>query len=93
MGTGAEALKWAGEVNDRKFIDLALELAADGMLVEAAENGNACGAGAAAAAVAAAKQLGRTKGVLLAYTNSNEVMQRQMGTSSADSVGYAAIVF
>ncbi|MHC4062178.1 MAG: AmmeMemoRadiSam system protein B [Planctomycetota bacterium] len=93
MGTGAEALKWAGDVNDRKFIDLALELAADGMLVEAAENSNACGAGAAAAAVAVAKQLGKTKGVLLAYTNSNEVMQRQMGASSTDSVGYAAIVF
>jgi AmmeMemoRadiSam system protein B len=93
MGAGAEGLKWAGDVNDRKFIDLALETTADGMLVEAAENANACGAGAAAATVAAAKKLGKTRGLLLAYTNSNEVMQRQMGASSTDSVGYAAIVF
>ncbi|HUT29893.1 MAG TPA: AmmeMemoRadiSam system protein B [Sedimentisphaerales bacterium] len=93
MGAGAQGLKWASDVNDRKFIDLALEMADDGMLVEAAENGNACGAGAAAAAVAAAKRLGKTRGVLLAYTNSNEVMQREMGASSTDSVGYAAIVF
>jgi len=93
MGAGIEALKWASDVNDRKFIDLALEMAADGMLVEAAENANACGAGAAAAAVAAAKKLGKTQGLLLAYTNSNEVMQREMGASSTDSVGYAAIVF
>jgi AmmeMemoRadiSam system protein B len=93
MGAGIEGLKWASDVNDRKFIDLALEMAADGMLVEAAENTNACGPGAAAAAVAAAKELGKTEGVLLAYTNSNEVMEREMGTSSTDSVGYAAMVF
>jgi AmmeMemoRadiSam system protein B len=93
MGTGAEAIKWAKEVNDRKFIDLTLALEPEGMLVEAAKNCNACGAGAAAAAVAAAKKLGKTEGLLLAQTNSNEVMRRETGTSSADSVGYAAIVF
>lgn len=93
MGATAEGLKWASDVNDRKFIDLALEMTADGMLVEAAENANACGPGAAAATVAAAKKLGKTRGLLLAYTNSNEVMQREMGAASTDSVGYAAIVF
>ena len=93
MGTGQDALQWASEVNDKKFIDLALKLEAEGLLTSAAENCNACGAGAAAAAVAAAKKLGKTEGLLLAHTNSNEVMLRDMGTSSADSVGYAAIVF
>jgi AmmeMemoRadiSam system protein B len=93
MGTGAEALRWASRVNDRQFIDLALKLEPEGMLASAAENYNACGAGAAGAAVAAAKKLGKTKGLLLAHTNSNEVMLRTMGTSSAESVGYAAIVF
>jgi AmmeMemoRadiSam system protein B len=63
------------------------------MLASAAENGNACGAGAAAAAVAAARILGKTKGMLLAHTNSNAVMLRKMGATSQDSVGYAAIVF
>ncbi|MHC4474454.1 MAG: AmmeMemoRadiSam system protein B [Planctomycetota bacterium] len=92
-GTGSEALKWASEINDRKFIDLALALEPEGMLAEAAESANACGAGAAAATVAAAKKLGKEKGLLLAHTNSNEVMQQKMGKSSTDSVGYAAIVF
>ncbi len=93
MGVGAEALQWASRVNDRQFIDLALKLEPEGLLTSAAENSNACGPGAAAATVAAAKKLGRTEGLLLAHTNSNEVMLRTMGSSSADSVGYAAIIF
>jgi len=93
MGTDQNALQWASRVNDRKFIDLALKLDAESLLTSAAENCNACGPGAAAAAVAAAKKLGKTEGLLLAHTNSNEVMLRDMGTSSADSVGYAAMVF
>ena len=93
MGVSADALKWADSVNDKKFIDLALKLEPERLLADAAENCNACGAGAAAAAIAAAKQIGKTEGLLLVHANSNEVMLRQMGTASADSVGYAAIVF
>ena len=93
MGVGQEACNWASRVNDRRFIELALKLQPRAMLTNAAENHNACGAGAAAAAVTAAKKLGKTKGLLLAHTSSNEVMLRTMGTSSDDSVGYAAIVF
>ncbi|MGB2809641.1 MAG: AmmeMemoRadiSam system protein B, partial [Sedimentisphaerales bacterium] len=77
MGSGAKAIQWASDVNDREFIDLALKLEPKRMLASAAENYNACGAGAAAATVAAAKELGRTKGMLLAHTNSNEVMLRK----------------
>lgn len=93
MGIGPDALQWASGVNDRQFIDLALRLEPQKMLANAAENGSACGAGAAAAAVAAAGKLGKTKGLLLSHTNSNEVMLREMGYSSSDSVGYAAIVY
>jgi AmmeMemoRadiSam system protein B len=93
MGTGAEALEWAHKTNDQDFIDCALKMEPKDLLESAAKNSNACGPGAAAAAVAAAKRAGKTKGVLLAQTNSNEVMLRQMGSSSTDSVGYAAIVF
>ena len=92
-GVGPEACRWASDVNDKQFIDLALKLEAEQLLKSAAEKNNACGAGAAATAVAAAKELGVTKGVLLGQASSNEVMIRKMGTSSADSVGYAAIVF
>jgi hypothetical protein len=93
MGTGKDALKWAMDVNDKQFIDFALELQPAKMLESAAENYNACGAGAASATVAAAKALDKTKGVLLAHTNSNEIMLRKMGASSREAVGYAAIVF
>lgn len=93
MGVGSEALHWASDVNDRQFINLALGLEPERLLAGAVEKGNACGPGAAAAAIAAAKRLGARKGVLLAHTNSNEVMLREMGTARPDSVGYAAIVF
>ena len=93
MGRGPDGLQWAANVNDRQFIDLALSLDAERLLAEAIEKANACGPGAAAAAIAAARKLGTAKGRLLAYTNSNEVMQSKMGTTSRDAVGYAAIVF
>ena len=93
MGTGLEGLQWADKINDQRFIDLALKLEPERMLTSAAENGNACGPGAAAAAVALAKGLGKREGLLLAHTSSNEVMLRKMGTTGPDSVGYAAIVF
>jgi len=93
MGVGPDAIEWAGRVNDKQFIDLAIQLEPQRMLSSSAESGNACGPGAAAAAVAAAKKLERKKGTLLAYTNSNEVMIKKMGSSSTESVGYAAIVF
>jgi AmmeMemoRadiSam system protein B len=93
MGLGVEALRWASEVNDRQFLDLAVSLEPERLLANALENGNACGPGAAAAVVATARGLGAQKGVLLAHTNSNEIMLREMGTASRDSVGYAAVVF
>ncbi len=93
MGVNADALKWADNVNDKMFIDLALQLEPERLLANAIENCNACGPGAAAATIAAAKQLGKTEGFLLVHANSNEIMLRRMGTTGADSVGYAAIIF
>jgi len=93
MGTSLDALKWASSVNDQQFIDSALKLEPQALLASAAENCNACGAGAAAATIASARKLGKTEGLLLAHTNSNEVMQQKMATTSTDSVGYAAMVF
>jgi len=93
MGIGAEALGWASGVNDRQFIDLALALDSQRLLANAIECGNACGPGAAAAVVRFAQKLGSLKGLLLAHTNSNEILLRQMASAGRDSVGYAAIVF
>jgi len=93
MGTGKNALAWAKKVNDKNFIDLALKLESAELLAGAVKDGNACGPGAAAATVAAAKKLGCKQGLLLGHTTSNEIMLRKMGTTSAEAVGYAAIVF
>ncbi len=93
MGIGHEALQWAHNVNDMKFIDLAISMDPLGLMASAAENGNACGPGAAAATIAAAKVLGSTTGKLLGHTNSNEVLLANRGQTSSDSVGYAAIIF
>jgi MEMO1 family protein len=93
MGAGSEGLHWAKEVNDRAFIDWALELDSERLLAGAIENGNACGPGAAAATIGAARGLGVQRGVLLAHTHSNDVLRRKMGSASHDSVGYAALVF
>ncbi len=92
-GSGPEGLKWAKETNDAEFIDLAVKMEPNKLLDKAMENSSACGPGAAAAAISAAKKLGRTKGVLLGHTDSNEVMIKKYHQSSAESVGYAAIVF
>ncbi len=93
MGTGKNALAWAKKVNDKKFIDLTLKLKPEELLASAVKDGSACGPGAAAATVAAAKKLGCKRGLLLGHTTSNEIMLQKMGTTSAEAVGYAGIVF
>lgn len=93
QGTGEKALAWAKDVNDKAFLDSALELDAASLLATAAENGNACGPGATAATVTVAKMLGCQHGLLLAHTTSNEIMYERMGMTGTDAVGYAAMIF
>ena len=92
-GAGPEALQWAKNTNDRHFIDLALAFKAERLVDSAQTYANACGAGAAAATVAAARQLGATRGYLLAHTTSAEILQKKYHQAATDSVGYAALVF
>jgi AmmeMemoRadiSam system protein B len=92
VGVGEDALNWAEKVNDKLFIDAALKMEPQALLTDSAEYQHSCGPGAAAATIAAAKKLGKTEGLLLAYTNSNEVMKEKMHSKSSDSVGYAAII-
>jgi hypothetical protein len=88
-GEGEEAHRWAKQVNDQRFIDAALSLDGNQILEDAVQYRNACGAGAAAAAVTAAKHVG-ARGGLLEHVTSHEVMPR--GRPSM-FVGYAGIVF
>ncbi len=93
MGTGGEALRWAKETNDQYFIDLTISMQADQIVETAQMYNNACGAGAVAATVAAAKKLGAQQGTLLAHTTSAEVLAEKYHQATHDSVGYAGIVF
>jgi len=91
-GIGAEGNHWAKE-NDRRFIDLICDVRSTELVAEAAKNKNACNAGAAAATVAAAVDLGATRGILLEHTTSSEVLSLHSRSVQNDSVGYAAVVF
>ncbi len=93
QGSGQAGFDWAKNVNDKAFIDLALSLQAEKILTGSLEKENACGPGAAAATIAVAKAFGKTQGILLAHTHSNEVMEKRFGQTSSESVGYAAIVY
>jgi AmmeMemoRadiSam system protein B len=88
-GTGPAALAWAKE-NDRKLLDAVVQLRAEEVVGLAASDYSACGAGAVAATVAAARALGATRGVLVEHTTSYDA--QPMGSPS-DFVGYAAVVF
>lgn len=92
-GVGADAIRWAKEVNDVEFINLALNLEAEKLFAAALKKSSACGPGAVAMLVSVVKGLGKKEGVLLGHTHSNEVLEKKYGQSSQESVGYAAIVY
>jgi len=86
-GTGPEAANWVRNDNDRRIIDTMLAMDPEGIITEALANQNACCSGAAAAAIAGAKQLGADHADLLVYATSYD-------KSPGDNmVGYAGIVF
>ena len=97
-GEGEDALRWAKDENDRRFIDLCLKLDAESVVTEARERRNACGPGAVAALLAYARERGAKKGVLLGHSTSFEEETRLTGRSASAMepdlfVGYAGIVF
>ena len=87
MGTGAVAVKWVKEDNDRSLIDKALAMDAHGLLEEASFRHNTCSAGPIASVVTSASLNGVKQGNLLEYYTSYDVMP------NSSFVGYAAIVF
>ena len=86
-GTGQLGIDWA-KANDRRLLDLVVQMRADEVVTEATAHHNACGAGAIAAAMAYASELGASRGLVLQHTNSYEAMP--LGAPS-DHVGYAAV--
>jgi AmmeMemoRadiSam system protein B len=92
-GIGEKAIRWAKDVNDRRFIDMVCALRGGSIVAEALQHKNACSSGAVAATVAACAALGATRGVLLQHTTSSEVLAEQTTQHIEDSVGYAGIIF
>jgi hypothetical protein len=92
MGVGLKALQWAKEVNDAGVLDAVRALAAEKVVAETAAKFSACGGGAVAATLAAARALGATRGVVLEHTTSYEVISRTYYESPSDAVGYLAAV-
>ena len=86
-GTGPRAVDWVRNQNDRRIIDLMLDMDAEKVISEALANQNACCAGAAATAIESAKRLGAVRAESIAYATSYD-------KSPGDSfVGYVGIVF
>jgi AmmeMemoRadiSam system protein B len=93
-GVGEAALRWVRDENDRRIMDLMLRLDAEGAVPEAESRLNACGSGAVAATLAAARELGAVQGYLVHYTTSFDVMRERMGRRGFDAaVGYAGLLF
>jgi hypothetical protein len=88
-GYGRGAHEWMKR-NDARIIKLAEKLREDELVTEAEKSRNACGAGALAATVGAAKALGSKAGRVIAYTTSFDVAPERefrMG------VGYVGMIF
>lgn len=86
-GTGKKALEWVRNENDKRMIDLILNMDPKGIISESLMNLNACCSGAVAAAVAALKKSGVLNGEKLIYRTSYDVRPDD------SFVGYVGIVF
>lgn len=85
-----EGAKRRMKENDSRMIKLALDMKFSEVRKEAETNRNACGPGALAATVSAARAMGAEKGHLIEYKTSYDVMPEG---EFEMAVGYAGIVF
>lgn len=88
-GFGAPARRWMWE-NDQKMLRLAEGMDDSEILEEARSHRNACGAGAIAATVAAARVLGAERGMVLEHTTSYDVVPEE---EFRMAVGYAGVLY
>jgi len=85
-GTGADAVQWVKEENDRRVIKLMLQMDGSEVIEEALKNQNACCSGAAASALEAAKALGAKKAIEVGYYTSYDI------APNSSFVGYVGIL-
>lgn len=87
MGTGRKAVDWVKNENDKRMVDLILEMEPEKIIKESLINSNACCSGAVAATVAAMKKMGAVKGKQLIYSTSYDIRP------DSSFVGYVGVVF
>src|SRR5439155_19496790 len=68
-GVGSQGLRWAKD-NDRRLLELVTALAIDRIIPEVRSRANACGGGAIAAMLSAARELGAARADVLRPANS-----------------------
>ena len=86
-GTGEEAVEWVKKINDKRAVDLMVQMDENAVIDESFESHNICCPGAVAATIAAAKELGAVKAKQMIYSNSYDVRP------DSSFVGYVGIVF
>jgi AmmeMemoRadiSam system protein B len=89
-GEGTRGAEWMRK-NDERMIELIRQMEGERVVPEAARNWNACGAGAVAAAIEAAKVQGAIRGEVVSYTTSFEELPDSEYFTVA--VGYVGLVF
>lgn len=85
-GTGERAVEWVKTENDRRVIELMLNMDAPAVIDEALKSHNACCSGAAASAIEAAVALGAKKAFEVDYYTSYDIRP------DSSFVGYAGIL-
>ncbi|MCP4683711.1 MAG: AmmeMemoRadiSam system protein B [Desulfobacterales bacterium] len=86
-GVGEDAIEWVKNTNDKRAVDLMVNMDEKGVIEDALKNHNACCSGAAGAAIAAARELGSKKGKKIIYFTSYDIRP------DSSFVGYVGIVF
>ena len=86
-GVGENAVDWVKNENDKRVVELMLQMDPEGVIHESLKNQNACCSGAVATAIAAAKKLGARRGEKLIQSTSYDVRPDD------SFVGYVGMVF
>lgn len=92
-GTGRAALDWVRGENDSAIIDAFLAMDGEAALLAGEERQAACSAGAAAAAIAFAREMGATEVRLLGYGTSADRADGRSSGEPLQFVGYCAVGF
>ncbi len=86
-GLGEKSIEWVKNINDNTLINYLSKMDEDLSIEHATQNSSACSVGAAISCISASKALGRTKGNIIDYYTSYDVMKND------SFVGYVGMVF